>query len=353
MLLDAPLGAPTASARRVLPMRWMKPGGQRDRRAPCRPRTPRSPDSSMIACTSRAPSTRSSTARCSAFRLRVALDEPCARSARRRCRSVGIFFSIRLHSSTRRAPSSSSDSGLIDTTKSCCVGATSASKLNVPCFQVNRKYTASSICTWIASCSCSRDSAPCSTSSSPRRLSRRRSCARSPASSCACVIDAGLHEHVAEPVAPVHDRRVADAALVEVDVAEVVPVRDAQAAGLLAHGEQLQHVGEARLFETSANGHQRSSSMRRAAASGHSQTIFSPSRKNVSAAALHRRRARRFALDPARARARMNPIVTGTRRHLGRRHDAIHGADDLANARHRALGEIREHLARRLDRRGR
>jgi len=51
----------------------------------------------------------------------------------------GIFFSIRLHSSTRRAPSRSSDSGLIDTRKSCRSGATSVSKWKVPWVHVNRK----------------------------------------------------------------------------------------------------------------------------------------------------------------------------------------------------------------------
>ena len=61
-----------------------------------------------------------------------------------------------------------------------------------------------------------------------------------------------LHEHVAEAVAPIHDRRVADAALVEVDVAEVVAVGDAEAAGLLPHRQELQHVGEARLLEAAA-----------------------------------------------------------------------------------------------------
>ena len=66
---------------------------------------------------------------------------------------------------------------------------------------------------------------------------------------------AALHEHVAEPVAAIHDRRVADAPVLEVDVAEVVPMRDAQTARLLPHREELQHVGKARLFEAAANGH--------------------------------------------------------------------------------------------------
>ncbi len=50
----------------------------------------------------------------------------------------GIFFSMRLHSSTRRAPSSNSDSGLMETRKSWRSGRTSASKLKVPWVQVNR-----------------------------------------------------------------------------------------------------------------------------------------------------------------------------------------------------------------------
>ena len=64
-----------------------------------------------------------------------------------------------------------------------------------------------------------------------------------------------LHQDVAEPVAPVDDRGVADPPLVEVYVAEVVPVRDAQASGLLPHRQELEHVGEARLLEASLDGH--------------------------------------------------------------------------------------------------
>src|SRR4029079_10700959 len=89
-----------------------------------------------------------------------------------------------------------------------------------------------------------------------------------------------LHEEVAEPVTPVDDRRVADAPLVEVDVAEVVAVRDGETAGLLPHREELQHVGEARLLETALDRHQRISSTRRPATSGHHPTIFSASRQN-------------------------------------------------------------------------
>src|SRR5688572_12805654 len=94
-----------------------------------------------------------------------------------------------------------------------------------------------------------------------------------------------LHEDVAETVAAIHDGRVADASLVEVDVAEALPMRDAQTAALLAHREQLEHIGEARLLETSLDRHQRSSSMTRPSRSGHSITIFSASRNDLSAIA--------------------------------------------------------------------
>jgi hypothetical protein len=100
---------------------------------------------------------------------------------------------------------------------------------------------------------------------------------------------AALDEQIADPVAPVHDRRVADATLVEVDVAEVVAMRDGEAARLFPHGQELQHVGEARLLETALDRHQRSSSTRRPTTSGHSHTIFSSSRKNTSAALPHGR----------------------------------------------------------------
>jgi hypothetical protein len=50
--------------------------------------------------------------------------------------SDGTLRSTIVHSSMRRAPSSSSDSGLIATTTCVGSGRTPASKLNVPCAQV-------------------------------------------------------------------------------------------------------------------------------------------------------------------------------------------------------------------------
>src|SRR6478672_8563929 len=120
--------------------------------------------------------------------------------------------------------------------------------------------------------------APCATSSSPMRLSRCSDCALMAASSCACD-DAALHEDVADAVAPIDDGRVADLAGVEIDVAEVRAVGDGETAGLPSHREELQYVGEARLLQAALDGHQRISSTSRLAASGHSHTSFSSSRK--------------------------------------------------------------------------
>ena len=64
-----------------------------------------------------------------------------------------------------------------------------------------------------------------------------------------------LHEQVAQAVAPVHDRRVRDAAAIEVDVAEVVPVGDGETPRLLPHGEELEDVGERRFLETALDRH--------------------------------------------------------------------------------------------------
>jgi hypothetical protein len=60
---------------------------------------------------------------------------------------------------------------------------------------------------------------------------------------------ARLHEHVADAIAPVDNRRVRDLARLEVDVPEVVAMRDAEAAGLAPHGEELQDIGEGRLAQ--------------------------------------------------------------------------------------------------------
>ena len=89
------------------------------------------------------------------------------------------------------------------------------------------------------------------------------------------VIEPAPHQDVAEPVAPVHDRGVGDAALVEVDVAEVLAVGDREAAGRPAQGEQLDDVGEAGLLEAALDRHQRQSSITRSVTSGQSHTIFS------------------------------------------------------------------------------
>src|SRR5207237_4805527 len=84
-----------------------------------------------------------------------------------------------------------------------------------------------------------------------------------------------LDQDVAETIAPVDDRRVADAALVEVDVAEVGAVGDGETPRLLPQREQLEHVGERRFLERSLDGHQRNSSITRSATSLQSHTIFS------------------------------------------------------------------------------
>ena len=72
-----------------------------------------------------------------------------------------------------------------------------------------------------------------------------------------------LDEDVAKPVATIDDGGVRDAPAFEVNRAELLPVRDRQAARLLPHGEQLQHVGEAGFTEAAANRHQRGSSTTR------------------------------------------------------------------------------------------
>ena len=64
-----------------------------------------------------------------------------------------------------------------------------------------------------------------------------------------------FHEHVTDAIAAIHDRRVGDAPLVEVDVSEVVPVRDAEAAGLFPHREELENVRERRFAQRALDGH--------------------------------------------------------------------------------------------------
>ena len=91
----------------------------------------------MSVVTSRRPSMSGTSCSCAG----VSCASLCARRARSTSKmmsKLGTFFSIRLHSSTRRAPSRSSDSGLIETRTSWSSGRMSASKLNVPCVQVKR-----------------------------------------------------------------------------------------------------------------------------------------------------------------------------------------------------------------------
>src|SRR4029079_11733851 len=101
-----------------------------------------------------------------------------------------------------------------------------------------------------------------------------------------------LDEQIAQPVAPIDDRRVRNASFVEVDVPEACAIGDAQTSALLAHRKKLQNVWKAGFLEAAANRHlcgsrnagvrHRFSSIMRVEASGHCQTIFSRSRKYVS-----------------------------------------------------------------------
>src|SRR5690606_28662343 len=93
-----------------------------------------------------------------------------------------------------------------------------------------------------------------------------------------------LHENVAKPVATIHDRCERDPPFLEVDLAELPAIRDAEAACLATHGQKLQHVGEACLAQASTDCHQRISSMARPGISCQSQITRSLSTKNGSAA---------------------------------------------------------------------
>jgi hypothetical protein len=64
-----------------------------------------------------------------------------------------------------------------------------------------------------------------------------------------------LHQQVAKAVATIDDAGVADPALVEVDVAEVLAVGDRHAAGPLAQREQLEHVREAGFLQAALDRH--------------------------------------------------------------------------------------------------
>src|SRR2546426_11109076 len=126
-----------------------------------------------------------------------------------------------------------------------------------------------------------------------------------------------LHEDIAQPVAPVDNRGVADAALVEVDVAEVRAVGDRETSRLLPEGEQLEYVGERGFLERAFDGHQRSSSMRRSATSGQSQTIFSrllmPPRLDTTIPLVRKPLERLASRDDwPSSTSRASPAVTGT-----------------------------------------
>src|SRR5213592_3080045 len=125
-----------------------------------------------------------------------------------------------------------------------------------------------------------------------------------------------LHEDVAQAVAPIHDRRVADAALVEVDVAEVRAVGDGETPRLLPERQELQHVGKRGLLERALDGHQRNSSITRSVGSVQSHTIFSrlliPPRLETTRPLVRRpalRRASRGAWPSSTSRA--SPALTG------------------------------------------
>src|SRR5690606_25688860 len=83
------------------------------------------------------------------------------------------------------------------------------------------------------------------------------------------------NEELAEPVPPVEHRRVDHPAFLEVHVAEVGPVGDAQAAGLAPHAEELADVRQAHVLERALDRHQSSSSMRKSPMRGQWMTTFS------------------------------------------------------------------------------
>src|SRR3989442_1458130 len=98
-----------------------------------------SPESSITWFMSRAPSSSGRT-RCCVSVSAASLIASRSLSTVKIRSNEGIFFSIGLHSSTRRAPSRSSDSGLMLTRKSWRSGRTSLSKLKVPWVQVTFNF---------------------------------------------------------------------------------------------------------------------------------------------------------------------------------------------------------------------
>ena len=82
-------------------------------------------------------------------------------------------------------------------------------------------------------------------------------------------------QKLAQAVGPVQHRRVDDPAVLEVDVAEVGPVGDAQAPGLAAHPQQLADVREVDVLEAAFDGHHSSSSCSSSSTRGQCSTTFS------------------------------------------------------------------------------
>ena len=160
---------------------------------------------------------------------------------------------------------------------------------------------------------------------------------------------AALEEDVAEPVAAVHDRGVADPAPVEVDGAEVVPVRDREAAGLLPHGEELQHVGEARLLEAALDRHQRNSSITRAHDVGPvPDDLLRVDERGIARVAVrrHARGTPAYGVDtPSSRRTSAASSARPGRERRGAQ--PVHDADDLAHALHGLLARAARAGARR------
>jgi hypothetical protein len=85
-------------------------------------------------------------------------------------------------------------------------------------------------------------------------------------------------QHVAQAVPAVDDRRIADPAILEPDVAEVLAVGDGETPRAPPEVQQLDDIGEARLPQAALDRHQRHSSMTQSARSGQCQAIFSRTR---------------------------------------------------------------------------
>ena len=112
-------------------------------------------------------------------------------------------------------------------------------------------------------------------------------------------------------------------------------MRDAQASGLLAHGQELQDVRKARLLEAAANRHLSAHSPRSSRVDGVGplpDDLFAIEEERVRGRCASPRRATRRRPSGSSS-ARMKPHRHRNARHLGRRGDPIGRPDDLANAR--------------------